>query len=98
MSTTEDADLDLKDHRGSCHSEYILISEYLTPTSQGSGLSNLKCPHDIDGVEKNSQFSYRQRMIRLIYLRALSHRAIHDATQVENHFPTVTSDLYLCYS
>lgn len=66
MSTTEDADLDLKDHRGSGHSEYILISEYLTPTSQGSGLPNLKCPHDVDGVEKNSQFSYRQRMIRLI--------------------------------
>lgn len=33
-------------------------------------------------------------MIKLIYLEALSHRAIYNAAQVENHFTVVASDVY----
>lgn len=68
----------------------------MSANTQGSRTPNLKCFHDIDEVEKNNQVSYRQRMIKSIYLRALSHRAIDRDTQVENHFTMVKSDIYLC--
>lgn len=34
-------------------------------------------------------------MIESLYLRALSHRAIDNATQAENNFTVVTSDIYV---
>lgn len=33
-------------------------------------------------------------MIKSIYLKALSHRAIYNAAQVENHFTVVASDVH----
>lgn len=39
----------------------ILISQYLSSTAQGSGLPNLQCPHDGDGVGENNPFLLQEK-------------------------------------